>query len=186
MNPPTFEEMLAAVRRGTSRPRPIWYARTRITSAAWSARLASQSNCRVFDSSTSASRSWRVLRPATSGQFDLHSPDDLRRLLVTMALNKVISKARREQHHAGGLPDDWDAADTLPSPSEAVAERDLAEHARSRLSEREYQLFEQNKVLRRSWSEIAVEVGGDPDGIQLTRAIARLQGTGNEEAEDVR
>src|SRR5262245_4100965 len=192
MSQPTFEEMLAAVRRGDQPAaadlvrRHEGYIRRVVR-----LRLAGQEQlCRVFDSlDICQSILAQFFVRARAGQFDLHSPEDLRRLLVSMALNKVISKARRERHHAGGLPDDWDTADTIPTPAEAVAEWDLAEHAWRRLSERECWLFEQNKVLRRNWADIAEEVGGDPDAlrIQLARAIARLRKElQHEEAEDVR
>jgi len=117
---------------------------------------------------------------AASGQFELGTPGQLVKLLVTMARNKLINHA----HHQQAARRDYrrranvqtaDLADAGPSPSRVVAFRELLESVRTRLSPEERRLAE----LRgdgRSWAEIAGEVGGHPDALrfQLTRALDRV------------
>src|SRR5262245_48777613 len=66
------------------------------------------------------------LAHAAAGDFRLASPDDLRNLLVKMALNKLATRARGVQREAGNLPEGWDRADPAPTPLERLVTADLA------------------------------------------------------------
>jgi RNA polymerase sigma factor (sigma-70 family) len=119
---------------------------------------------------------------AAAGQFDLDKPERLLKLLVTMARNKVTNyalkeqAARRDQRRVqkGGLDENTVAA-TQPSPSQVVANRELLQEFRRKLSDSERQLADQ-RALGRSWTEIAEGTGGNPDALrmQLGRAIDRV------------
>lgn len=119
---------------------------------------------------------------AAAGQFELNTADELLRLLLTMARNKLTDCAHQQQaarrdcrRLAKGIPEDLELADTAPSPSQVVAQRDLLETVRSRLSEEERQLADQ-RALGRTWAEIASELGADPDALRsrLSRALDRV------------
>ena len=109
-------------------------------------------------------------------------PAHLLKLLATMARNKLANvarkqnTARRDLHRvqAGNLADGM-AVDPGASPSDLVANQDLLQKVRSRLSAEELQLVDQ-RALGRNWAEIAAEVGGSPDGLRmrLNRAIERV------------
>ena len=114
---------------------------------------------------------------ATAGEYDLSRPEDLMRLLVRMARNKVASQARRQKARA---------ADRLRVEAEnieatvggatdmarLVAGRDLLEEVRRRLSPEERQIANL-RGQGRSWPEVAAELGGTPEARrkQLTRAL---------------
>src|SRR5262249_51630402 len=83
------------------------------------------------------------------GQYELKSPEDLLKLLATMARNKVIDKTRRR--NLGGDQDRRVPVDELPenalqasqdTPSQQVALRELLGEARRRLSPEERQVLE--------------------------------------------
>ncbi len=113
---------------------------------------------------------------AAAGEFDVADPDALRGLLARMAINKLLDKVRRERHHGGGIPDDWDAPADDPTPSQLLQRADLAAALRARLTERERWLFDR-RAEGYSWPDIAAEAGEAPDTlrIHLARAIARVQ-----------
>jgi RNA polymerase sigma-70 factor (ECF subfamily) len=128
---------------------------------------------------------------AAAGQYDLERPEQVVRLLVTMARNKLADAARREgrqrrdvRRHAGGAGDLEQVAAADETPSEIVAGRELLEEARRRLSDEERRLAE----LRQQglgWAEIAAKVGGTAQArrVQLARATDRvLRELGLEEA----
>jgi DNA-directed RNA polymerase specialized sigma24 family protein len=117
---------------------------------------------------------------AAAGQYDLDHPQDLLRLLVRMARNKVVSQARRQQ----ARPADWQRAEAgalemalagEPDPARLVAGSDLLAEVRRRLSAEERQVADL-RGQGRSWPEVAAELGGTPEGrrMQLTRALNRV------------
>src|SRR5262245_33411304 len=180
MKSSTFTDLLAAIRAGDERAaaelvRAIEPYLRRVARL----RLKDHEQVRrVFDSlDICQSILAQFFARAAAGEFDLRTPEDLRRLLVTMALNKVVSKFRRMKHHQGGLPEDWDTPTTVPPPDQAAADRDLIERVRERLSGREQWLLEQKALRGRTWADIAREVQADPDALrmQLTRAVARVR-----------
>lgn len=119
---------------------------------------------------------------AAAGQFELDTPDQLLRLLATMARNKLASHARkrRAQRRDPGhtaLPGDAVAqcADPEPSPSSVVANAELLHEVHRRLSSEERRLVEL-RAQNRSWAEIAELMDGRADALrmQLTRAVTRV------------
>jgi RNA polymerase sigma factor (sigma-70 family) len=119
---------------------------------------------------------------AASGQYELDKPAHLLKLLTTMARNKLANAARRQttarrdlhRVQAGNLTDGM-AVDPRDSPGAQVANRDLLQKVRSRLSSEELELVEL-RAQGRNWAEIAAQLGGSPDGLRmrLSRAIERV------------
>jgi RNA polymerase sigma-70 factor (ECF subfamily) len=114
---------------------------------------------------------------AAAGQFDLDEPNDLIRLLVQMARNKVVSQARRRQARAA----DRDRAEVSdlqrigsagPTPSRLAAGRDLLAAVLNRLTAEVRQIADL-RSQGRAWPDVAAELGGTPDARrkQLTRAL---------------
>jgi RNA polymerase sigma factor (sigma-70 family) len=119
---------------------------------------------------------------AASGQYDLDRPEQLSRLLFVMARNKLISQARKPQvvRRETRLPrrgalDDQVLLAPAPSPSQQAAWRDLLEQVHRRLSEEERRLVDR-RVQCQEWSEIAAELGGNPETLRkkLARALDRV------------
>ena len=147
-------------------------------------RLEDQRLCRLFDSMDvcqSVLASF-FLRTA-AGQYDLERPEQLLKLLVTMARNKLASAARgqnrecRDQRRLeGGDPEQMEAlVAATPTPSKVVAGQDLLRQFRQRLTDEERQIAD----LRGQgfgWVEIAAQLGGKPPTrrMQLTRAVERV------------
>src|SRR4051794_26190596 len=101
---------------------------------------------------------------AAAGQYDLKEPDDLIKLLLTMARNKVAEKMRRQhrlrrdsRRTVGGV-EELALAGRDPTPSSVVAGKESLEQARQRLSKEERQLVElRGQGL--SWAEVAASLG---------------------------
>jgi RNA polymerase sigma factor (sigma-70 family) len=120
---------------------------------------------------------------AAAGQFELDEPEQLVRLLVTMARNKLLDqvrkqRARRRDHRrlAPTAPEALDAVPAAgPTPSAIVAGKELLDRVRGRLSEPERYLMDQ-RAQGRDWAALAAEVGGSPDALrkQLARALDRV------------
>jgi RNA polymerase sigma-70 factor (ECF subfamily) len=117
-----------------------------------------------------------------AGQYDLDTPEQLQRLLVTMAKNKLASAARsqhrlrRDQRRvaAGEAKLDGVAA-AVPTPSEVVAGKELLERFRQALNEEERHLADlRGEGL--AWGDIATRMGGTAQGrrMQLARAVERV------------
>src|SRR6478672_3064912 len=85
---------------------------------------------------------------AASGQYDLDTPEQLLRLLTTMARNKLLNQAR--QHQAARRDnrlvtsdiDDHDVAEAAPGPSQQVEAREMLQEVHRRLGPDELQLVE--------------------------------------------
>jgi RNA polymerase sigma-70 factor (ECF subfamily) len=130
---------------------------------------------------------------AAAGQFDLKEPQELLRLLATMAHNKVVDLARRQKAKRRDRrriePGQVDAidvvADSAASPSRIVAGRDLLDEVRRRLSNDERYLADQ-RALGRDWPDLAAELGGTADGHRkkLIRALDRVSRGLGLEADD--
>jgi RNA polymerase sigma-70 factor (ECF subfamily) len=117
------------------------------------------------------------------GEFDLSQPEQLLHLLLTMAKNKVLDKARRQQ---AGKRDQRrveanpevaldDVAGREPEPGRVVELKDLLAEVRRLLDNEERYLADQ-RALGREWPEIAAEMGAQPDALRkkLTRALDRV------------
>jgi RNA polymerase sigma factor (sigma-70 family) len=121
---------------------------------------------------------------ANLGQYDLDTPDQLLRLLATIARNKVTNQAhkhkaarrdyRREQ--AIGASEIL-VADPYPDPSRQVAARELLEKVRERLSDDE-RLLAEARARGDSWAEIAEAHGASAESLRkrLSRALDRVLG----------
>jgi RNA polymerase sigma-70 factor (ECF subfamily) len=118
---------------------------------------------------------------AAAGQFDLKEPDDLLKLLLTMTRNKVAEKMRRQHRQrrdsrrtVGGV-EELALAGQEPSPTSVVADKELLDEVRKRLSEVDRQLVElRGQGL--SWEEVAAFLGGTAGAWrnQLARALDRI------------
>ncbi len=123
-------------------------------------------------------------RRVTAGEFTLEHPQQLLRLLVSMARNKVLDQARRQQAgrrdqrriETGLAPALEDLLDDAPGPSRIVAGQDLLEQVRRLLSDEERELAEQ-RALGRDWNEIGAALGAHPDTLRkkLGRALMRVR-----------
>jgi RNA polymerase sigma-70 factor (ECF subfamily) len=117
------------------------------------------------------------------GEFDLAQPEQLLRLLLTMARNKLQDRARRQQAQKrdqrrleGQADGDLDAlAGAAPEPGRVVACRDLLDEVRKLLSDEE-RLLADHRALGLEWPEIAARLGGEPCALRkkLTRALDRV------------
>jgi RNA polymerase sigma factor (sigma-70 family) len=118
---------------------------------------------------------------AASGQFELETPEQLVKLLVTMARNKLLTHAeqqraaRRDYRRREGSPEEKQVADTGPSPSRVATYRELLETVRRRLGDEERKLADL-RSQGHSWVEIAVELGENADALRfrLNRALDRV------------
>jgi RNA polymerase sigma-70 factor (ECF subfamily) len=117
---------------------------------------------------------------AAAGQYDLDQPRQLLNLLAAMARNKVCKQAKKQGAACRDYRRRQEAADEAlidpsPGPSLVAANRDLLDQFRNRLSEEERRLADR-RARGHTWTEIAAEVGGEPDvlRIQFTRAIDRV------------
>ena len=146
-------------------------------------RLEDRKLGRLFDSMDvcqSVLKSFFVRTAA--GQYDLDEPGQLVGLLVAMAGTKLACEARRQHRQrrdqrrvvegdaalAGVAADD-------PSPSRAVAARDLLDAARRRLTDEERALADlRGEGL--TWEEVTARVGGTAQArrVQLARALDRV------------
>jgi RNA polymerase sigma-70 factor (ECF subfamily) len=119
---------------------------------------------------------------AASGQYDLERPEQLLKLLVAIAQNKVAFQARRQRaqrrdqrREVGIDAGEGDVATPSPSPSRLVASKDLLQAFLSRLSEDERKLADR-RARGCEWAEIAAELGGTAQARrkQLARAADRV------------
>jgi RNA polymerase sigma-70 factor (ECF subfamily) len=120
---------------------------------------------------------------AASGQYDLDNPDQLVKLLVAMARNKLASRARQERRQrrdvrrvAAAAPEALEQlADQQPSPSEILSRQELLERLRTSLTDEERQIADlRGQGL--DWAEVAQRLGGSGPArrMQLSRGIERV------------
>jgi RNA polymerase sigma-70 factor (ECF subfamily) len=119
---------------------------------------------------------------ANLGQYDLQTPEDLLRLLATIARHKVTNQAHRQQAARRDYRRDQvlgDGGDFLAAaasdPGEQAAARELLAKVREHLSPDERALAEQ-RGRGDSWAEIAAAQGGTAESVRkkLTRALDRV------------
>ena len=157
-------------------------------------RLSDPALLRVFDSMDicqSVLASFFVR--AASGQYELESPGHLLKLLLGMARHKLKhqvrkQRAQRRDHRrlAAASVEEFMPADSVPTPSQLVAGKELLHEFQSRLTPEERQLADL-RALGRSWAEIAAEMGGSAEARrkQLTRGLDRIgQELGLDEADE--
>ena len=120
-----------------------------------------------------------------AGQYDIQTPEELLRLLITMARNRIVDWARRSnaerrdgrrdvslQHDDGS---DREIASAESSPVSVLVNRDLLEQVRNRLSSDELTLME-HRAEGLGWNEIAEKTGEQANAVRmrLTRALDRV------------
>ena len=119
-----------------------------------------------------------------AGQFRLDGPEELEKLLVTMARNRVTDETR---HHRAdrrdlrrlteGMDDECldHVEDGQPTPSKVVAGHELIAQILSRLSADERSLVEQ-RAQGLDWASIAERHGGNAPALRkkMTRALDRV------------
>jgi RNA polymerase sigma factor (sigma-70 family) len=119
---------------------------------------------------------------AALGQYDLKKPDELIRLLVTMTRNKLVSQVRKQQTQGRDLRRrDAAGQEKLqnvaqgPTPSLLVANEELIEEFRKRMSSDEWRIAER-RTQGLQWDAIAAEMGGTSEACrkQLSRAVDRV------------
>lgn len=128
---------------------------------------------------------------AAAGQYDLQRPDQLVKLLVTMARNQLVSAARRhcsqrrDHRRIAAAADLHEIAGDQSTPSQKIAGRELVERFQQRLSDEEKQIAElRGQGL--DWAAVARQLGGSAQArrVQLARAQERAgQGLGLEETD---
>jgi RNA polymerase sigma-70 factor (ECF subfamily) len=119
----------------------------------------------------------------SAGQFDLETPEQLIKLLVTMARNKLLDHVRKNQAQCRDQRrQDENSSETLDAisdprvtPSRAISNKELLQKVREMLSEEERYLAEQ-RALGRGWGELAAELNARPDAIRMrfSRAVNRV------------
>jgi RNA polymerase sigma factor (sigma-70 family) len=120
---------------------------------------------------------------AAAGQYDLAGPEDLVRLLVSMALNKVAGHARKElaerrdrERTVSSGRRAFLVADPAPPPDAQAADRELLATVYRHLTPAELRLIE----LRQEgldWATIAARLGGNAASLrkQMSRALDRVE-----------
>jgi RNA polymerase sigma-70 factor (ECF subfamily) len=119
---------------------------------------------------------------AALGQYELDAPEQLLKLLATMARHKLADQVDRERAECRdnrrveeGSADTREVHSRASSPSRQVAARELLEEVQRRLSPEERELVElRSQGL--DWSSIAARVGGSPEALRkrLARATERI------------
>ena len=121
------------------------------------------------------------VRVAT-GRYDLGTPEQVLKLLATMARTQVVNEALRQQaakrdcrRLAEARAEERDTPAPGSSPSDHAAAAELLEKARHLLAPDEWQLLQLRKEGL-EWAEIARQLGGTAEGLrkQLARAVARV------------
>lgn len=129
---------------------------------------------------------------ANAGAFDIDSPEQLIKVLATMARNKLASQARKEtaqrrdMRRQSGGDEAALAADRQESPSQVVMAQELVDKAQQRLSPEEQKLIELRKEGK-DWDQIAAELGENAVALRkrFSRALARVaRDLGLDEGED--
>jgi RNA polymerase sigma factor (sigma-70 family) len=119
-----------------------------------------------------------------AGRFELNEPEQLVKLLVTMARNQLLDEARRHQADRRDTRriDESPSEDIMegvqgtdPTPSQVVAGHELVQEVYRRLTDEERALAEQ-RAAGLDWATIAARRGGSPEALRkkLARAIDRI------------
>ena len=103
----------------------------------------------------------RFFLRAATGEYELNQPDQLARLLVTMARHRLKSRVRwerrqvRDQRRLAVRPGVLDeVADARPSPVEVASRKELLETVKASLTQDERTIFEM-RTIGMGWEEIA-------------------------------
>jgi RNA polymerase sigma factor (sigma-70 family) len=119
---------------------------------------------------------------ASSGHFDLETPEQLVKLLMRMTRNKLAFQVRSQHARRrdsrrvfGTRVEEMSVASTSPGPSQLATDNDLINAVRSRLGDQERQIADL-RAEGLEWSEIARRLGGSAQArrVQLARAVHRV------------
>jgi RNA polymerase sigma-70 factor (ECF subfamily) len=119
------------------------------------------------------------------GQYELETPEQVLKLLTTLARNQVVNEALQQQaakrdcrRQVGAQAGEWEAIAPGSSPSQHVAVEELQEKARVLLGPHQWDLLQLRKEGW-EWVDIARQRGGTAEGLrkQLERAVARVTHT---------
>ena len=124
------------------------------------------------------------------GQFDLTHPNQLYRLLSTMATRKIIDRHRKENTQRtaldgyrppGILAVAGEPVDNHSGPDSVIESRELLNHTLASLSSDERRLVDLRRAGK-SWKEIAEIVGISHDAVRkkISRACDRVVGNFDE------
>jgi RNA polymerase sigma-70 factor (ECF subfamily) len=181
---PTFQELIQRVRGGDGEAATLLVRR--YESAIRRAARFRLSNARLHAVLDSLDICQSVLASffvrAAAGQYEISEPEQLLRLLVRMARNKVVDHARREQadrrsHRqvplGPGASEEVVAA--TPGPEQAASNRELFAEVYRRLSTDERRLVDLRNDGR-DWASIASEQGVSAVALrkQFSRALNRV------------
>jgi len=181
--PDNFRELLARVRAGDEQaatelvrryePAIRRAARVRMSDARLGRLLDSMDICQSVMAS--------FFVRAASGVYELETPEQLMRLLTTMARNKLANQAnhlraaRRDQRRTEGGERAAEVAGRDPRASVQVAARELLDEVHQRLTDDERAILERRQQGC-DWGEIAGALGGTPEALRkrFTRGIDRI------------
>jgi RNA polymerase sigma-70 factor (ECF subfamily) len=181
---PTFEELIRQVRAGDQdaaatvvqlyEPAIRRAVRYRLADARLGTLLDSMDICQSVLAS--------FFVRAAAGQYNLDTPEQLLKLLVSMARNKLALMARRQRaqrrDYRRTARVGVDAAGVAAgggTPSQRVAARELLQEVRRRLTPEELQVMELRQQGH-DWPAIAAQLGGSAEALRkkLTRALDRV------------
>lgn len=177
---PSFRQLVAQVRTGDQaaaaelvrryEPEVRRYVRLRLTDSKLTRILDSVDICQSVLTTF-------FVRVA-AGQFDLDEPEQLMKLLVTMAHNKIVDHARRPENRRtrDADPNVWEAmASDFEGPLESASRKELLREVEQRLSAEERELA-RHRASGLSWQSIAAAIGSTPEAARkrLERAIDRV------------
>jgi RNA polymerase sigma factor (sigma-70 family) len=139
---------------------------------------------RAFDSGdVSQSVFANFFTRATSGDYQLDGPEQLARLLITMARNRLMSRARNERRLVRDVRRVTNEPNALeqttakqPSPSQIALQKEQLDLLKASLSDAEHQIFELRSAGF-SWDEVATRLGGSGQArrMQFSRGLDRLE-----------
>jgi DNA-directed RNA polymerase specialized sigma24 family protein len=95
--------------------------------------------------------------------------------LTAAVHHKIQTRTRKERRHAGSLDSTWGPTSREPAVVEQIEDRDFHQAVRTRLPEATRLLFDL-KMQGLTWTEIASQVGGNPDALRmrLRRTVAAV------------
>jgi DNA-directed RNA polymerase specialized sigma24 family protein len=138
--------------------------------------------CRLFDADDVCQMIFAsFFIRAAAGQYDLEQPEQLLKLLATMARNKVASLARKQRARPADRQrvEDSGLAEKIktvePGPSTVCQLHELQGEISGRLTNEEKHIMAMRNEGR-AWADIAAQLGGSPAArcMQLTRALNRV------------
>jgi RNA polymerase sigma-70 factor (ECF subfamily) len=143
-------------------------------------RLVDERMRRVFDSTDICqSVLASFFARAALGQYELDTPEQLLKLLATMARNKLALEVRKQRtqkrdyrRQAAATFDIEQLVDASSSPSQWLLTQELLQEVARRLTDKDRALL-QLRQQGYTWNEIAAQWGGNPDALRmrLERAV---------------